>query len=46
MVTGGDKFPDSVLSEQKSKDGVKWLIHKSQAIKAAQGTQGFPSGRC
>ena len=28
MVTGGDKFPDSVLSEQKSKDGVKWLIYK------------------
>lgn len=46
MVTGGDKFPDSVLSEQKSKDGVKWLIYKSQATKAAQGTQGLPSDRC
>ena len=46
MVTGGDKFPDSVLSEQKSKDGVKWLICKSQAIKAVQGAWGVTSDRC
>ena len=46
MVTGGDKFPDSVLSEQKSKDGVKWLIYKSQATKASQGTRGLPLDRC